>query len=39
MPAVMKGFTLADYLAREQQDGQRYEYYRGELLAMVRNSF
>ncbi len=32
--AVMKGFTLADYLAREQQDGQRYEYYRGELFAM-----
>jgi Uma2 family endonuclease len=35
MPAVMKGFTLVDYLAREQQDGQRYEYYRGELFAMV----
>lgn len=27
--------TLADYLAREQQDSQRYEYYRGELFAMV----
>ena len=35
MPAVLKGLTLADYLEFESRVGEKHEYYRGELFAMV----
>ncbi|MFM8570976.1 MAG: Uma2 family endonuclease, partial [Pirellula sp.] len=35
MSAVLKGLTLGEYLEHEIQTGQKHEYYRGEIFAMV----
>jgi len=35
MSAVLKGFTLGQYLEYELKTGEKHEYYRGEIFAMV----
>jgi quercetin dioxygenase-like cupin family protein len=35
MSAVFKGFTLTQYLAHELKTGEKHEYHRGEIFAMV----
>lgn len=35
MSAVLKGVNLAQYLEHESRTGEKHEYYRGELFAMV----
>jgi Uma2 family endonuclease len=35
MSAVLKGFTLGQYLEHELKTGEKHEYYRGEIFAMV----
>ena len=35
MSAVLKGLSLAQYLEHELRTGEKHEYYRGEIFAMV----
>jgi len=35
MSPALKGQTLSQYLEQERQTGEKNEYYRGELFAMV----
>lgn len=35
MSAVLKGLTLSQYLEYESRTGEKHEYYRGEVFAMV----
>lgn len=35
---ALKGQTLSQYLEQERKTGEKHEYYRGELFAMVRGT-